>query len=110
MFRTAMCPSSGELIVTIRHLVYVTLYRRQFDVQVWIRLRLIQTCTPNSHLYRVTYTRCRTDTINSPDNGHMAARNMQRMEIWCDIFINCNLVVTRWQYTFTLKQYLEQHK
>ena len=27
MFRTAMCPSSGELIVSIRHLVYVTLYR-----------------------------------------------------------------------------------
>ena len=25
MFRTAMCPSSGELIVSIRHLVYVTL-------------------------------------------------------------------------------------
>jgi len=27
MFREAMCPSSGELIVSIRHLVYVTLYR-----------------------------------------------------------------------------------
>jgi len=27
MFRAAMCPSSGELIVSIRHLVYVTLYR-----------------------------------------------------------------------------------
>jgi hypothetical protein len=26
--------------------------------------------------YRVTYTRCRIDTINSPDDGHMAARNM----------------------------------
>jgi archaellin len=30
---------------------------------------------------------------------------------WCDIdiFINCNWVVTRWQYTFTHKQYIEQH-
>jgi hypothetical protein len=27
MFRVAVCPSSGELIVSIRHLVYVTLYR-----------------------------------------------------------------------------------
>jgi hypothetical protein len=27
MFRAATCPSSGELIVLIRHLVYVTLYR-----------------------------------------------------------------------------------
>jgi hypothetical protein len=28
----------------------------------------------------------------------------------CDIFINCSWVVTRWQYTFTHKQYTEQHK
>jgi len=27
MFRAAMCPSSGELIVSILYLVYVTLYR-----------------------------------------------------------------------------------
>jgi len=30
----------------------------------------------NGHLYRVTYTRCRIDTINSHDDGHMAAQNM----------------------------------
>jgi hypothetical protein len=34
MFRAAMCPSSGELIVSIRHLVYVTVYRWLFGVQV----------------------------------------------------------------------------
>jgi len=27
MFRATMCPSSGELIISIRHLVYATLYR-----------------------------------------------------------------------------------
>jgi hypothetical protein len=27
-----------------------------------------------------------------------------------DIVIKCNWVVTRWQYTFTHKQYIEQHK
>jgi hypothetical protein len=42
---------------------------------------LIQTCTLNSHLYRVTYTKCLIDTINSPDDEHMAARNMYRIEI-----------------------------
>jgi hypothetical protein len=42
---------------------------------------LIETCTPNGHLYRVTHTRCHTDTINSPDDGHMAAQNMYRIEI-----------------------------
>jgi hypothetical protein len=36
---------------------------------------------PNGHLYRVQYTRCRIDTINSPDDEHMAARNMYRIEI-----------------------------
>ena len=41
------------LIVSIRHLVYVTLYR------------------------------CRIDTINSPDDGHMAARNMYRIKHAC---------------------------
>jgi hypothetical protein len=38
-------------------------------------------CTPNGHLYRVTYIRCHINTINSPDDGHVAARNMQRIEI-----------------------------
>jgi len=41
-----------------------------------MRLLLIQTCTPIGHLYRVTYARGRIYTINSPDDGHMAARNM----------------------------------
>jgi hypothetical protein len=27
-----------------------------------------------------------------------------------DIFINCNWVLTRWQYTFTHEHYTEQHK
>jgi len=40
------------------------------------RTSLIQTCTPDGHLCSVTYTRCHIDTINSPDDGHMAARNM----------------------------------
>ena len=26
------------------------------------------------------------------------------------VFINSSWVVTRWQYTFTHKQYIEQHK
>jgi len=27
-------------------------------------------------VFRVTYTRCRTETINSPNDGHTAVRNM----------------------------------
>jgi len=29
----------------------------------------------------VIYTRCRIDTINSPDDEHMSARNMYRFRI-----------------------------
>jgi hypothetical protein len=61
MFRATMCPISGELIVSIRHLVYVT---------------PIQTSTPNGHLYRGTYTKYGIHTINSPDDGHVAVRNI----------------------------------
>jgi hypothetical protein len=39
-------------------------------VQVWKKM-----------LYTVKYTRCRIDTINSSGYGHMAVRNMQRIEI-----------------------------
>jgi len=36
----------------------------------------IQACIPDSHLYRVTYTRCRINTIGSPDDEHVADRKM----------------------------------
>jgi hypothetical protein len=38
-------------------------------------------CIPDSHPYRVTSTKCRIDTVVSPDNGHIVARNMDRKEI-----------------------------
>jgi len=47
MFRAAMCPSSGELIVPMRHLVYVTLCRWPSGIQV------TPTCIPDGHLHRV---------------------------------------------------------
>ena len=41
----------------------------------------IQTCTLDGHLHRVTCTRCRINTIDSPDNEHRGARNMYRIGI-----------------------------
>jgi hypothetical protein len=35
-----------------------------------------QTCRLDGHLNRVTYTRCRINTIDSPDDEHRGARNM----------------------------------
>jgi hypothetical protein len=61
MFRALLSSSSGELIVSIRHLVWVTLCRWPSGVQV--------------NLHRVTHTRC-IDKTNSPDDEDMSARNM----------------------------------
>jgi hypothetical protein len=36
---------------------------------------------PDDHPHRVTNTRCRIDTVISPDDGHIVARNVQRIEI-----------------------------
>jgi len=33
-------------------------------------------CIPEGHRHRMTYTRCRIDASNSPDDEHMGAQNM----------------------------------
>jgi len=45
------------------------------------RINCINTSGICHSVWIVTYTRCRIDTINSPDDGHMAARNIYRIEI-----------------------------
>ena len=40
----------------------------------------VVSCVPNSHLHRVTNTKSRIDTVISPDDGHIVARNMYRKE------------------------------
>ena len=64
------------------------------------------TCTPKVHLYRVTYTRCRIDTINSPDDGHMDARNMYRIEINIHEKESCVKLVIYKDYT---KMHVQQN-
>jgi len=38
-------------------------------------------CIPDSHPYRITSTKCRINTVVSPEDGHIVARNLQRKEI-----------------------------
>ena len=45
------------------------------------RAEFIPPCIPDSHLYRVTNTRCCIGTVYSPDDGHIVAQNMQRKTI-----------------------------
>jgi hypothetical protein len=41
----------------------------------------IQTCTPDGYQHRVTYTRYRINTCDSPDDENRGARNMWRIRI-----------------------------
>ena len=40
------------------------------------RIIFIHTTSGKCHLHRVTYAKCRIDTIDSPNDEHMFARNM----------------------------------
>jgi hypothetical protein len=42
--------------------------------------------TPDGHLHKVTYTRCRINTIDSPDDEHRGAR--KHVENWNKYIIN----------------------
>jgi len=41
----------------------------------------IPRCITDSHPYRITSTKCRTNTVVSPYDGHTVARNIDRIEI-----------------------------
>jgi len=69
MFWVTMCPSSGEITVSIQHLVFVTLCGWLFGMQGAPRI-------PDSHPHRVTNTKCHIGTVISPDDGHIVAWNM----------------------------------
>ena len=80
MFRANMCSSSGETTVFMRHLVLVIQYGRLSGMQgpPCIRLSGMQgpPCIPDSHPYRITSTKCRINTVVSPDDEYIFARNM----------------------------------
>ena len=58
MFRATMCPSSGEITLSMRHW--------------YLKLQPADQTPPiQSDKYQ-----CRIDTVISPDDGHMVARNM----------------------------------
>jgi hypothetical protein len=58
MFRVAMWPSSGELIVSVRHLLYTCM--SPFGVQIWMRPQSICSCSTTAESSRdgLTGARC----------------------------------------------------
>jgi hypothetical protein len=69
-----MCPSSGEITVPMRHLVFVTPCGLLSDMQGGI-----PPCIPDSHPHRIKNTKCCINTVVAPDDGHIVARNMYRL-------------------------------
>jgi hypothetical protein len=76
MFRALLRSSSGESVVLI-HLVYVTLYRWPSGVH---------TCTPDGHLYRVTYTRYR-EVCGSVRRSTVHREKSNKIQQFINIFI-----------------------
>jgi hypothetical protein len=66
------------------------------------RVQVGPTCTRYGHRHRVTYTRGCIDTVDSPDDEHEIARNMQRIEIKY-VEKNCG---SSWSFT---KNHNEMH-
>ena len=74
MFRATVCPSSGEILVSMRHLVFVALYGRLSGMQGGI-----PPCIPDNHPYRVTNTKCRIDTVISADDWeHIFPKHVEK--------------------------------
>ena len=62
MFRATMCPSSGEQMCLC---------------DTWYCVDDCLVCIPDSHPHRKASTKCRKNTVVSPDDGHIiVARNM----------------------------------
>ena len=47
-----------------------------FCVNDCLVCRSICSCIPDSHPHRITSTKCRINTVVSPDDGHIVAQNM----------------------------------
>ena len=76
MFRAPLCSLSGESIVLILYLVYVNYVGDRLVCRFgWNWTSSTKTCTLDSYLHNVTYTRC-INTVDSPDDEHSGARNV----------------------------------
>jgi len=75
---------SGDYVPIIRrnYCVYATLGT---CYSVWMTVwyawwneteSFLPLCVPDSRLHRITSTKCRINTVVSPDDGHIVARNM----------------------------------
>jgi len=58
--------------------IYMTL-RTCYSLWMTVLYAPCPGCIPESQPYRIASTKCRTNKVASPDNGHIVAQNMQRL-------------------------------
>ena len=116
MFPTAMFSSSGESIVSIRHLVYVTLYRWPSSMQAWMELHpsLHTRRSPiQSDIYQMSYwcnwlswwwaRGCSKHVENW--NKHIRKKNCASSWLFTRIVLRCTVSKTKsYMYVFRSSQ------
>ena len=60
-----------RLMIKLMHLVGLFLWNFKFNFGITGMQGA--SCTPDSHPYRITSTKCRINTVVSPDVGHIVA-------------------------------------
>ena len=71
--------NTANLVHSFSYYVYFFSLRASGDyVPIIRRLDGCLVCIPDSHIYRVTSTKCRIDTDVSPDDGHIVVRNIEK--------------------------------
>jgi len=58
--------------------------------------RSICSCIPDSHPHRATHTRCRIDTVSSPDDGNLSGLLFTNMNFYAIWVLLVNKIIEQW--------------
>jgi hypothetical protein len=91
LFQSSACFEQSRAHYQENQLYQYKLWHMSLCVSGRLVCRSGPTCILGGHLHKVTCNKSCIDTIDSPDNEHEVARNMQRIEI--NIYIKKELYV-----------------
>jgi len=105
----------GGNLLSDSHNIFSSLESYFCHVFVWLATLHRPRCIPGNHWSKLVLPSLKCIGIKHQTSNFgmiQATSEISRseLEFSFDIFVSCNWVVTRWQYTFTHKQYIEQYK
>jgi len=77
----ASVPVQGVLFTYFTSITNQQMHIYKYAQSYVVEFSFIPSCIPDGHPHRVTNNKCRIDTVISPDDGHIVARNTYRKEI-----------------------------